>query len=330
MMRALMMASTTALSLGAFQQPTELISAAVDRQEMTVGDRVVFTITIEHAGDLQVAWPPAPEMLGPFEVLEHAILDSGTVDNRIRSMSSYVLTVFEIGDLEIPSVDLGWERDGVAGDGDFATDPVTVRVVSVELEQPGDIRDIKPPVEMARNWILLMPWLLGAALLGALVYWLHRRFRGRSRPLPAVPAVPPRPPHDVALEALDRLEASPLLERGEIKQYFVQVSRIVRVYVEGRYGFVALEMTSRDIVIELERVRLERSQVDLFEEFFRQSDLVKFAKDRPEIERCKQLIPMARELIDGTRERPAEGVGSADDANKERDGARTAAGVEVG
>ncbi|MCG8470053.1 MAG: hypothetical protein MJB57_17900, partial [Gemmatimonadetes bacterium] len=112
---------------------------------------------------------------------------------------------------------------------------------------------------------------------------------------------PPRPAHEIALEALERLEASPLLERGDIKRYHIEVSQIVRAYLEGRYRIWALEMVTPDVVAGLRDVGIEASTRDGFQSFLEACDLVKFAKRRPSERDCRTLLETARELVHATK-----------------------------
>ena len=91
------------------------------------------------------------------------------------------------------------------------------------------------------------------------------------------------------------------MDRGEIKQHFIEVSEILRTYLEGRYPIDAMEMTSHEVLDELKNVGLEQHVYDLFPPFFDRSDLVKFAKFRPGMELCMEMIPLARKLVDETR-----------------------------
>ena len=116
-----------------------------------------------------------------------------------------------------------------------------------------------------------------------------------------VPSVPVRPAHEVAYEALARLEASGILDRGDVKHFFIEVSGIVRVYLDQRYGIDAREMTSHDIMDELRQLELDEFEFDLFRDFFRRSDLVKFAKHRPDAASSGNMIPLARTLVDRTK-----------------------------
>ncbi|HSM61713.1 MAG TPA: hypothetical protein VK849_12985, partial [Longimicrobiales bacterium] len=193
-----------------------------DTSLATVGDRITLTLAVEHAPDQRVLWPDSLDM-APFEVLGAERVEPSPDGPRGRSALRLTLTTFELGELEIPSV-----RIGVASpDGTIdtlASSPWGVTVASVGLDEEGDIREIRGPLAIALDWVLLLPWaLLALLLLVAFVVWWRRRRRREGPPAPPPPA-PRRPAHEVALEALARLEASDLLERGAVKEYHVKVS----------------------------------------------------------------------------------------------------------
>ena len=68
----------------------------------------------------------------------------------------------------------------------LATDAWKVTVRSVGVAQDSDIRDVKGPLSIPRNWWLLAPWILGGLALVAGGYWLYRRYRHRNAP-PSAP-----------------------------------------------------------------------------------------------------------------------------------------------
>ena len=286
---------------GFARQQGASVSSAVDRVGMTLGDRVTLTVTVTHDSSETVSWAPPPDTLGPFEVVEVVTGDAVPLDGRLRSGARYVLTAFELGELEIPSIEVGVTGPDGASQV-LRTAPVTVTLGSVGRDDDGDIRAIKPPLAIARNWLLLLPWLVAVAVLAALGYWAHSRYRRRSRPEhgEASRRAPSRPAHEIAYEALARLEESDLIRRGKIKKFFIEVSEIIRTYLDGRYGIDAMDMASPDVMGELEHASLTRQQLDLFATFLERSDLVKFAKHRPLEAACVEMIPIARRLIDET------------------------------
>jgi hypothetical protein len=122
------------------------------------------------------------------------------------------------------------------------------------------------------------------------------RPRAREKPRPALGPLP-RPPHEVALEALAALEASPLLERGQVKEYHIAASDILRTYVEGRFRVEALEMTTREVLEGLAKIGADAPFRVGLRTFLEACDLVKFAKARPDAETSQAALDLGRRII---------------------------------
>ena len=298
--------SAAALSVGpalgaavAGQSGAPAVSTTLEPAQIAVGDRARLVIEVEHDPGASVAWP-APESLGPFEVLERRIGEPRVEGGRAVSGAELVLTAFELGDLEVPAVEI----DVLDADGSVTTvgtDPWPVVVASVGLDGGGDIRAIKGPLDIPLSVLAILPWLAGIALLAGIAYWLWRRGRARAPDGTLAPAEPPRPPHETAYEALRTLEAERLPDRGEIKTFHIRASDIVRAYVEGRFGVDALEMTTGEVVDGLRGQEVDATVLLDLRRMLERCDLVKFAKDRPALERCREVIPLGRSLVDRTR-----------------------------
>ena len=287
----------------------------VDTTVIHVGDPVSVVLGVDHPADWSVQWADSLD-IAPFEVLRYAVSPASAAPGGDGAMSAaiLILTSFELGELEIPPIEIA-----VAGpDGAvevLSTDPFRIGVVSVGLDESGDIRDIKGPLGIARNWWALVPWLVLAAAVGAGAVHLYRRRRARPVAEVAKPKAPPRPFHLVALEALDELERSSLLERGQVKRWHVRVSEIIRTYVEGQLEVPALEMTTGGVVAGLRGAALGGRVTGAFHTFLARCDLVKFAKLRPGSDESRELLGAARSLVrmtsgprGGAGERPAEGA----------------------
>ena len=289
---------------------TELDTALV-----AVGDRMELTVRVEHDPAFMVVWPDSFS-LGSLEVLGAEVLPPANDGGRSVTGVRFTLAAFELGDIEIPSFDVRVETpDGSSTT--LSTDPYVITVQSVGLDEGGDIRAIRGPLGLPLSMIYLLPWLLLAALVGGLASWLWRKRKpvetGRRRSV-----VIPRLPHEEAYEALDRLEASNLLERGKIKDYHILVSEIIRTYVEDRFGVYALEMTTGEVVAGLRGADVLDDAVLAFEVFASRCDLVKFAKLRPAPDGCRDILSAARAIVDQTQPRVDDvdsGPGATDPAD---------------
>ncbi len=291
----------------------------IDTTVINLGDPLELRLRVNHPPDWSVAWPDSLPV-EPWEVLRYET-PAPDAPGGASSAARVHLTSFELGELEIPPIEIR----ATAPDGTIRslfTDPFRIGVESVGLDASGEIRQIRGPLAIERNWWLLTPWLLLAAALGAGGFWLRGRLQQRPAAAVTRPAPPPRPHHLVALEALAELERSSLLERGQVKRWHVRVSEIVRSYVEGQLEVPALEMTTGEVVAGLREAALDRPLTERFHIFLERCDLVKFAKLRPGEEASRELLEMARTLVNLTS--GLEGATGADD-RAERVGANPAA-----
>jgi hypothetical protein len=130
-----------------------------------------------------------------------------------------------------------------------------------------------------------------------------------------MPVVDTRPAHVIALEKLEQLDREHLPEQGLAKAYYFRLSEIVRDYLERRYRFGALEMTSDEIRTHLAAAEVAARGVShgaaeaavtaegrrAVEAFLDETDLVKFADFAPTESAAETVMRAARGIIALTR-----------------------------
>ncbi len=172
--------------------------------------------------------------------------------------------------------------------------------------QAEDIRDIKPPVNFAGDnllFIIIGALILLLALIALAVFLKKRLKKGpKKEPLPAKPA------HQIAYEALQALKAKNLPAKGEIKQYYIELSNIVRHYLENRFRLRAPEMTTEEFLYSLqESDSLSGAQKNLLKQFLGHCDLVKFARYGPTQKEIENSFNAAEKLVEETKDLEPEG-----------------------
>jgi hypothetical protein len=152
----------------------------------------------------------------------------------------------------------------------------------------------------------------GAALLLAAVagFLLLRRLRRRQparKPevAPVRKRVPTRPAWEVALEELDRIAAEGLVDKGELRRQYEEVTVALRRYLEDRYGLPALESTTDELRERLPRTPLPATQASRVLALLSEADLVKFAKAEPDPREARGTEARARNVVLATMPRPA-------------------------
>ena len=278
------------------------IQSAVDRSKITIGDVITYTVTVTRDKDVKVKLPGLAENLGQFEIRDYKVFDPLKKDGKIIDRVQYKISTFDIGDFQIPPISIQYSIPPDTVEHVLKSEAIKITVESVAPSKEGDIKDIKPPVEIPFDWRPYVKYglfgLLGLLLLGALVYfWIRKR---SGKPLIPLKAEPPRPPHEVALEALESLQNSDFLEKGQVKRYYSDVSEIIRRYIGGRFGVDALDLTSTELLSELKSIPISDEHLQLMTDFTDLCDLVKFAKYIPEDEENQKVIDWAFQFIHET------------------------------
>jgi hypothetical protein len=272
------------------------ITTDVDTTRVTVGDRITLSVTVEHPSSSSVTWPDSFD-LTPFEVLDASAPSPEAAADAVRSRLVLTLAAFELGELEVPSLDVVV----TASDGTqeaLSSRPVGIEVVSVGTDESGDIRDIRGPLEIPLGALRLALWVILPLLVAALLFVVARRLRTREvEEVPASSGLPPRPAHEVALEALAELEASPMLARGQVKEYHIEAADILRTYAGARFAVDALEMTTHEVLDALAAKGVDARLREGIGAFLDQCDLVKFAKVRPGLDASRELLDLGRRLV---------------------------------
>jgi len=265
------------------QEPQISISSQVDNSRVYIGDLITYTVTVTHDKDVKVELPGLGANLGGFEIRDYNLHEPKKKDGLITSAVDYTISTFFTGEFEIPPLTVMYYTPEDTAAKTLSTEKIKIVVESVKPSEAGDIKDIKPPVEIPRDLWHLMRWfVLGGvlALLAFLVFVIYRRKKAGK---------------------LDRLRDSDLLENGRIKEFYTEISEIIREYIEGRYFIVAMEMTTTEVLEGLSTAELSEDNFHLFQTFLEQSDLVKFAKRIPSEDENEAILNMAYEIVNRTK-----------------------------
>jgi hypothetical protein len=121
----------------------------------------------------------------------------------------------------------------------------------------------------------------------------------------------------VALEALADIRRSGWVEDGRFGEHFDRVSHVLRRYLGERYGFDALEYTTREIVTALAGRQVGYDESELVRRFLDESDLVKFAKLTPTEAQCHWLWETAQQVVERTRQHALTGPVPSEESARE-------------
>ncbi|MCB9078347.1 MAG: hypothetical protein H6631_12180 [Anaerolineaceae bacterium] len=281
-----------------------------DDQAFHVGDRITLRLEVRHPADSYVEMPTLPEgeSWGDFEVVSQSEPEvSRRGDNVAITRKDIVVTLFEPGQYQTPRLLVTHLlTDGTSEE--LAAPVIQLNIDSILVEDDTELRDIKEqailPVPPIWPWVLLsiLVALPIAGLIAAGGFWLYHRLKQRHQlidmPVPA--PIDTRPPEVIAYAELDRIEALNLPAKELYKDHYTLVTDCLRRYIEGRYQIPALERTTDELRLTFMHSASIKDQRRKFIEIFTQSDLVKFARFRPQLEDAYELIQQARKIIQST------------------------------
>ena len=278
--------------------------ATVKPATVALGDPIKVTIKVRHRQGVAVNLPLKLE-LGKFSELSRddsqgtgAQAEPKTKAGQQERVFVVKVAAYELGKLTLPPIEvtaLGPGNEMIT----LTTPALPILVKSVMPNEPNPkLKELEPPVSVfMRTWWLLY-LIIGLAAVGlvvALTLIVSRRLRARREA--AKPPPPPIPPQVTALERLSALDTEAHIAAETYKELFLELSEIVREYVGGRWGFDALEMTTREINHALESRFVDAALCQRFDAFFASSDLVKFAKYLPDPGGARQARVEAEKLV---------------------------------
>ncbi len=278
-------------------------SMEADTNEIRIGEQLQLKLAIVHPSSIHIRWPQLADTLGPFEVLAKTGIDSMLQGNIIQQSQTITVTSFDSGTYRIPQVPIFYGEGDSADRASYtAAIPITVATVAIDTSQA--IMPIKAPMDAPYTVGEIASWV-GLALLilaiigGAYWYWQKRKNRPKA-------AAPPKPkaklsPYELASQRLKALETKKLWQGGQVKDYYVELTDIVRQYIEGRFWVPALESTTDEIMDGLKAKDVSDQQKKRLYDLLNLADFVKFAKLKPTVGENMDSLEITRDFINATK-----------------------------
>lgn len=285
---------------GFCQQSTVSLESKVDKAKITIGDRITYSIIVTRGEDVEIKLPELGANLGTFEILDYNDPEPQKINGKIIQTRQYIISTFDVGEYEIPPVTIRFTTKGDTTWQELTTEKIKIEVESLKPSEAGDIRDIKPPLELKRDIKAIIRLIIIGVIIiaiGILTFLFIKRKKEGKGLLPKR-VKPPRPPHKIALEELDKLVSSNLTN---VKQFYIQLSEIIRKYIESRFYIVALEMTTFQLIQNMNQTEIDSEIIELTAEFLESCDLVKFAKYIPTDQENQQTIQQAYDIVNKTK-----------------------------
>jgi hypothetical protein len=285
------------------------VDVEVTPDSLTIGDPFTAHVRVRTDMQSQVSFAAEPELGSTAQLLDFAEQPPRPVEGSDTQVwqANYRVALYDVGEHMLPPFRVQVKRGPTAAE--VTSDSVFVFVATVldDSAAAADLVDIKQQRDL-RVPLPLWVWIiLAVLLLAALLGWLW--WRRRNRGLHEVIVEPPKPAHEVALQALRQLETRRLPLDGHVKQHYIELSEILRAYLENApvFGIPALEETTDEIVRSLKDRGTASERVQHVQALCEEADLVKFAKHQPPVDECMRSLERVADFVRQTARQPQPG-----------------------
>jgi len=273
--------------------------AEADKKIVVIGDKIKYRIIIEKDKDIEIEPFVFGQNLGNFAIKDFGSKRSALF-NKEKIIQWYILDTYITGKTIIPKVAIKHRKNKDNNWSQIEAAEIEIEVKSV-LDKAGKIiqmRDIKGPVGLPSAIIkFFIPiGVLFLAVLGLLAWYSLKKNKGAQD-------TPKKPAHEIAYEQLEALRLKDYIGRGLIKEYYTEVSDIIRHYLENRFRLKAPDMTTEEFLVSArDASELISEHKNLLKEFLLYCDLVKFAKYAPSADEINSIFDSAKHFIEQTKE----------------------------
>lgn len=259
--------------------------AKLQRYSIKIGEQTKLFFVVHQPKTEQVVFPSIKDTIQRGVLLLNNPKADTVVDphdaNQLIITKTYVVTSFDKGSYTIKPF-----RFVISG-GALTTNELTLDVSTVKVDTTKAIYDIKQPLYVRYNfwdWLLDHPWVLGVAwfvigLIVAAIWWYKHREKKEEvvveTPLQVIAF------HTMILSKLQALRDRKLWQNNLVKEYYIEMTDILRDYIEKRYGIKTHEKTTEEIFDGLRYMDIAEENRNALRQVLVLADLVKFAKEKP-------------------------------------------------
>lgn len=287
------------------------VEAKIDSLEMVIGQQTDVTVTVTAKEGDQVEFPnfkPLQQIIPGVEIVESGpMTTSGKSDGSCLFQRTYTLTSFDGKLYYLPPF-------AVKVNGkEYKSKSLALKVLEIEVDTtnvdkffgPKDVQD--NPFSWQEWSVIFWLSLIMLAMI-SITYYLYLRLRDNKPIVAKIRIIKRLLPHQKAMKEIEAIKADKMVMSENQKEYYTKLTDTLRKYIEERYGFRAMEMTSSEIIDRLTETQ-DSQALDELRLLFNTADLVKFAKYSTLINENDMNLVNAIEFINKTKvENQVEGI----------------------
>ena len=252
-----------------------MVKAEIDTTSIRIGEQFQLKISVDETQNVII---PKIQLKG-LEIIDSTRID--TIKNSL--IRRYILTGFDSGAFYIPQQQIFVKNQA------FLTDSLLINIATIAIDtlkvKKFPIKSIKEEpytFDDFRIYIYLILAIL--AIIGFWIYWFVIRKRKETQDAPTYRTLPP---FEEAILRLNELDEKLLWQNNKIKEYYSELTEIVRGYIERELKVPALENTTDEVLAmikdfkNVDSIETSKETIKKLKDLLQEADLVKFAKSKP-------------------------------------------------
>lgn len=285
---------------------TNNLSVSINADTILIGDIYTLEMSVENIGNSKVFFPVFKDTIGnsKIEIVEEFKPD--TLENKISK--KWDLSIYYPGIYQLAGFSTIIQNENGSIDTLQNFDPLSIYVKTVEIDTSQTFKAIKPQKHIPYPYKQVIkkytPYIISLAVLLALFIFLWYKYKNKDKPK-IIKAKTALHYHKEAISKLKELEKQKLWQNGNIKKYYLEISEILRTYIEGRFKVNAMESTTDEIYEDYKNLGKYSELSTKLKEILQQCDLAKFAKFKPLGEKNLRMMKMAQDFVIHTKPKPA-------------------------
>jgi hypothetical protein len=302
------------LSAFAFAQEYSA-KAKLDSAHILIGDHLKVFVEVTAPIGKPVYVPQLNDKIlqeaqAPFDWIANSGFDTIVNQDFYQLKQTIIITAFDSGSYAFPSIPIFDIDSQVVAQ----TNPLFFEVSTIAVDTTAAFKDIKDISKVYFSfhelWMYVKKYslfmLVGLLVIGLFVYlvWRYLKQKQAQKPLPVVKPKPKIKPHITALKELEKLRQKKLWEQGKTKNYYTELTDIVRIYIDGQWDIGAMEMVTSEIMDALKNTEIHQEVMKRLRDAFYLADLVKFAKYTPlptdhdiSFRNCKEFVERTADVV---------------------------------
>jgi hypothetical protein len=288
------------ISINSFAQGNTVASARIDARQIVVGDQARLFIEVQNNPSVnRLQWAAIPDTFNDLEVVERGKIDTIKNGPVYTYRQRLLITGFDSGVFKIPPFVFS-VTPGSGTSYTVQTDSFNLLVQTVAVDTTKDFKGIKGIIYVKSSWRDYIWVIIGGivflALLAFVLWYFIRNKKAAPKPQGPVESL-----QDYTLRLLSELDARQLWQKKQVKEYYVELTNIVRNYIEQRFQTPAMELTTDELLTKAQVLPEMQPYYELLSQILTTADLAKFAKFQPLPQEHMDAMARAKQFADTSR-----------------------------